>query len=269
MPRLRPPPRRCARVDGSRAHADARTPLVSLRARVRSYGSLPQKDADGKRSETEQAAFSSALATMGSWYAHQDATTFSMTQLPAGWDATPYSERGWCTFERAVSELVKESSNAGWRQLADPAIVRKVSNTTGAYRSAPEPPEAFAARLARKTFTNGKSDCELVATLYADTLAAALGETEKLMYVACAWGDDEVEKLAAVLPFTRRLTELDLGSNPRIGSRGFDALAAAIGGGAAPNLKWVMCDQARSASTAKLRAACAARGIVVQLNDEV
>ena len=232
---------------------------------MRSYGSLPQKDADGKRSETEQAAFSSALATMGSWYAHQDATTFSMTQLPAGWDATPYSERGWCTFERAVSELVKVSDIGGWRKLADPAVVRKVSHTTGAYRSAPEPPEAFAARLARKIFTNGKSDCELVATLYADTLAAALGETEYLTYIACAWGDDEVEKLAAVLPFARRLERLDLRSNPRIGSRGFDALAAAIGGGAAPNLKTVECDQARSASTAKLRAACAARGIVVQL----
>ena len=232
---------------------------------MRSYGSLPQKDADGKRSETEQAAFSSALATMGSWYANMWATTFSMTQLPAGWDATPYSERGWCTFERAVSELVKSSATRGWRKLADPTIVRKVSAVTGRYRSAPEPPEAFAARLARKTFTNGKSDCELVATLYADTLAAALGETEKLMYIACAWGDDEVEKLAAVLSFTRRLEKLNLESNPRIGSRGFDALAAAIGGGAAPNLKTVVCDQARSASTAKLRAACDARGIEVSL----
>ena len=233
---------------------------------MRSYGSLPQKDADGKRSETEQAAFSSALATMGSWYAHKDATTFSMTQLPPGWDATPYSERGWCTFERAVSELVKASDTIGWRQLADPSIVRKVSVTTGAYRSAPEPPEAFAARLARKIFTNGKSDCELVATLYADTLAAALGEAEILTYMGCAWGDDEVEKLAAVLPFARRLTTLNLRSNPRIGSRGFDALAAAIGGDAAPYLREVVCDQARSASTAKLRAACDARGIRVVLD---
>ena len=33
-------------------------------------------------------------------------------------------------------------------------------------------PRAFAARLARTVFTNGKSDCELVASLYADTLCA-------------------------------------------------------------------------------------------------
>ena len=202
---------------------------------------------------------------MGSWYAHKLATTFSMTELPAGWDATPYHERGWCTFERAVSELVKGSVSAGWRKVADPAIVRKVSGGAGTYRSAPEHPQAFAARLALKTFTNGKADCELVAGLYADTLAAALGEVGYLQYVSCAWGDDEVEKVAAVLPFTRDLVELDLCANPRIGSRGFDALAAALANGAAPNLRRVMCDQARSASTAALRAACGARGIVVDV----
>ena len=232
---------------------------------MRSYGSLPQKDADGKRSETEQAAFSSALATMGSWYANKWATTFSMTQLPAGWDATPYSERGWCTFERAVSELVKESETISWRKLADPSIVRKVSNATGAYRSAPEPPEAFAARLARKTFTNGKSDCELVATLYADTLAAALGETPYLLYMNCAWGDDEVEKLAAVLSFTRRVLELDLCGNPRIGRRGYAALAAALRDArAAPRLREIWVDYPKGPSATELRAACEARGIALR-----
>ena len=55
----------------------------------------------------------------------------------------------------------------------------------------------------------------------------------------------------------------------RIGSRGFDALATAIVNGAAPRtLKRVVCDQARSASTATLRAACEARGIVVDVVDE-
>ena len=232
------------------------------------FGSLPQKDADGKRSPAEAEAFSVALQTMGSWYAHQDATTFSMTRLPPGWDATPYGERGWCTFERAVSELVKMSASGSWRQLADPAIVRGASTSTGAYRAAPLHPEMFAARLALSVFTNGKSDCELVAKLYADTLVAALGETENLMYVSCAWGDDEVEKLAAVLRYMRSVEEIDMKANPRIGSRGFDALAAAIANGAGPKLKRVVCDQARSASTAKLRAACEARGIVVDVVDE-
>jgi hypothetical protein len=109
-----------------------------------------------------------ALDAMGSWYAHRYTTTFSMSVLPAGVllaGVTPYGERGWCTFEKAVSQLIKESTSGGWRQLADPAIRRRVSGVAGAYRTAPEPPEVFAARLALKTFTNGKADCELVAGL--------------------------------------------------------------------------------------------------------
>ena len=42
------------------------------------------------------------------------------------------------------------SASGGWRQLADPAIVRGASSSTGAYRSAPEHPLAFAARVALK-----------------------------------------------------------------------------------------------------------------------
>ena len=105
-----------------------------------------------------------------------------MGVLPAGWDGvTPYAERGWCTFEKAVSQLIKGSgSEVGWRKLADPTVRRRVSGYAGAYITAPEPPEAFAARLALKTFTNGKADCELVAALYADTLAAALGAMQYL-----------------------------------------------------------------------------------------
>ena len=192
-----------------------------------------------------------------------------MGVLPAGWDGvTPYGERGWCTFEKAVSQLIKGSVSRGWRKLADTTVRRRVSGYAGAYITAPEPPEAFAARLALKTFTNGKADCELVAALYADTLAAALGAASYLQYTTCRWGDDEVVHVAAVLPFARRLIQLDLAGNPRIGRRGLDALAGAIADRAAPSLKRVVCDQAGSEHAAGLRAACAARGIVVSTVDE-
>ena len=205
---------------------------------------------------------------MGSWYAHKFATTFSMSVLPARWDVTPYNERGWTTFERAVSQLIKASASLGWRPLADPAVVRKVGGVAGSYRAAPEPPKAFAARLARKVFTNGKADCELVAGLYADTLAAAMGGTKYLWYTNCGWGDEEVEQLAAALRWARAAVEVDVTGNPRIGQRGLDALAAAIAGGAAPKLKQVFCDLARSARAASaLRSACEARGIELSIAD--
>ena len=54
---------------------------------------------------------------------------------------------------------------------------------------------------------------------------------------------------------------LDLRGNPGIGVRGWDALAAAISAGAAPNLWWVRVTDRRSDAVAGLRAACEATGI--------
>jgi len=165
------------------------------------------------------------------------------------------------TFERAVSSLVKPSSAFSWRRLADPAVVRKAAMRTGAYRDPPLLPEEFAARLARKRFTNGKSDCELVAGLYADTFAGAFGGATKLEFTMCGWGDDEVVQLAKALPFAEKARGLYLDMNPRIGGRGLDALAAALREGAAPRLEKLYMDQAHTAAAAGLRAACEARGV--------
>ena len=160
-----------------------------------------------------------------------------------------------------MSSLVKPSNDQSWRRLADPAVVRKAALRTGAYRDPPVLPEEFAARLARKRFTNGKSDCELVAGIYADTFAGALGGAAALEFRGCGWGDEEVARLAKALPFAREATWLYLEFNPRIGARGLDALAAALREGAAPKLSYLGMDQAHSAAAAGLRAACEARSI--------
>ena len=125
-------------------------------------------------------------------------------------------------------------------------------------------PRAFAAALARKTFTNGRSDCELVAGLYYDTLAGSLGHVEKLIYISCGWGDEEVARLAEVLEWAREARALDLCGNPRIGRRGYAALAAALRDArAAPKLRWILVDYPEAPSATELRAACEARGITV------
>ena len=87
---------------------------------MRSYGSLHQKDADGQRTAPEAAAFGTALRTMGMWYAHRLTTTYIMSQLPAGWprtaEAAPFfpegwlAGKGWPSFERAVSGMVKSTN---------------------------------------------------------------------------------------------------------------------------------------------------------------
>ena len=124
-------------------------------------------------------------------------------------------------------------------------------------------PRAFAARLGRVIFTNGKSDCELVAGLYADTLAGAFGHAEVLQYGNCEWTDDDFEQLAGVLPLARRLTTLWL-SGEFATARGWDALAAAVRDGAAPEVKEVFIFIAGSVSPG-FKEACEARGIDLRL----
>ena len=200
---------------------------------------------------------------MGSWYAHKLATTFSMSVAPAGSSATPYGERGWTMFERQVSQLVKATARS-WRKLADASVVRTVGPCGGAYIEPPMHPRAFAAALARKTFTNGRSDCELVAGLYYDTLAGSLGHVGALRYMNCGWGDEEVARLAEVLEWAREATKLVLNGNPRIGRRGYAALAAALRDArAAPKLREIKVAYPEAPSATELRAACEARGITL------
>ena len=181
---------------------------------------------------------------------------------PAGWERLPdgsaragYGERGWPTFEASVSALAKEASSRTWTRH-----VWAGEENKSRLRAPPVHPEVFAATLARKTFTNGKSDCELVAKLYADTLDGAFGAAETLKYSFCGWGDEEAVQLAKALPLARRATRLEIWWNKGIGARGYSALADAIRAGAAPRLQTLKFNIEKKASI-PLRKACEARGI--------
>ena len=227
------------------------------------FASLMQKDKRGERTAIERETFSAALDKVGSWYAHRLTTTFSMSTLPEGWDATPYADRGWPTFERAVSGLIKPSDALSWRRVADPAVVRNADNNPGAYREPPLHPREFAAQLARRVFSEGESDCMLVASLYAETLIGALGGMKHLEFQFCGWGNEELEKLAEVLIFAETAVTLNLLSNPKIGARGLGALAAILAAGAASNLRKLIYEYAHESKGNLLRAACEGRGIQI------
>lgn len=244
------------------------------------YCSLLQKDERGNRTKAEQAAFKAALGGMGAWYGHKMTTTAVMSRMPEGWPtAAPYHARGWTAFEHSVSNMTKPHRPQTFRRIADLGIPRGnffiADCNAGSWSSnkadAPLHPKAFAALLARRTFTNG-ADCEVVADLYADTLAGAIGGARELSFQACDWGDKEMEKFAAVLPLARSATALDLSSNLRVGERGAVALAAALEAGAAERLRTlnVTCTSSRWSEAAKerLRAACGARGIIATVGDE-
>ena len=65
----------------------------------------------GHRTPPQQEAFARALGRMDEWYGHAATVTLLMTKAPAAWGklapGRSYGERGWCTFERAVSSLAK------------------------------------------------------------------------------------------------------------------------------------------------------------------
>ena len=160
---------------------------------------------------------------MGVWYAHRLLTTFIMSELPEGWPKTEAARpffpegwlrgKGWPSFERAVSGMVKKATSSSWRRIVDPAVPRGFGILGGSgHRDAPLHPREFAAELALKVFSNG-ADCEIVAGLYADTVAGAIGNATELEFAGCEWGDEDAERLAAVLPQCTSLAHLDLGDN--------------------------------------------------------
>ena len=234
------------------------------------YCSLHQKDADGQRTQPEQAAFGTALQTMGMWYAHRLTTTVILSELPPGWprsaeDAPFFPEEGWLrgkgwpSFERAVSGMIKRETGDSFRRIVDPAVPRGFGS---GYRAPPMHPREFAAELSRKVFSNG-DDCEVVARLYADVFNAALGEAWALACSQLEWKDADAEAFAKVLPLLRRVETLDLSFN-RIGTRGFEALAAAIREGAAPALKEFSFGGFNDGDSTALKEACMARGISIE-----
>ena len=194
--------------------------------------------------------------------AHRLTTTYVMSELPAGWPRTPETaplfpegwlkSKGWPTFERAVSGMIKRGSDTSWRRIVDPAVPRGSE-----YQAPPMHPREFASELARKVFSDA-ADCNVVARLYANSFMGALGEARELKFSNLEWEDADVEAFAAVLPLLRRVEKLDLYASS-IGERGFAALAVAIRKGAAPALKRF--NFTGSDASTSLRDACQARGI--------
>lgn len=188
---------------------------------------------------------------MGVWYAHRLNTSFIMSELPAGWPKKPedapffpdgwLNDKGWPTFERHATGLCKDATLTSWRRIVDTATPKGQSAASIEMREVPAHPRVFAARLAQTMFTNGKSECEVVAQIYADTVVGTIGQTKYLQFTSCGWSDKEIEELAMILPMAQRSKSLDLSGN-YFGSRGFDALTEVIRNHGMPSLARITVD---------------------------
>ena len=200
--------------------------------------SLCQKDEAGNRTPTEQASFTAALSCMQIWYAHQSTTVFLMTKLPKGALVHAYDSRGWPTFERLVSMLVKPARLEMW-----PRIVDAGSGVGDCTRLPPVTVDAFETLLRTKHFTNG-ADRGMVVDLYRQTAYSVLAGAWQLDYIGLGWGDDEVIGLCHWLPRCQRLKKIFLRNNPLIGDRGIQEIVDVVKGGSLRQLEQLIlaCD---------------------------
>ena len=50
-------------------------------------------------------------------YSHKKTLVYMLTQRPPGWTCRKYLERGWPTFERRVTMLLKMQSSRAWANV--------------------------------------------------------------------------------------------------------------------------------------------------------
>ena len=211
------------------------------------------------RSEKEEELFRQALSGLSTLYAHQYTIVLRATRHPSGYPSTyslpeganvaSYADRGWCATESAFACLTKSVflcwdlgllSGTHLEQEYPYEAMRDECTLNGT-RPAPLTPDAFAASMAGKGFTNGKDDRPLVIRLYADHFHHHFAKVTELMYSTLGWGDYHAEALAHILESNAlsRLECLRLASN-NIGDKGAIAIARALSAACPPKLQRIM-----------------------------
>jgi hypothetical protein len=235
--------------------------------------SLHQRDSSGERTPAERAAFSQALGRMNLWYAHMRTLVYLLTATPTEWPAgtLPYGARGWPSFERMITMLLKHQSSKCWATICDVgAFAPGGLGRTRVYP--PKPPEEFEQMLRTLNFTNG-ADRRVVLALYTATLNTALGQARSLRYTGLRWGEPEMHDLVKVLPLCRNLQYLNLkGSHNDYSAASASLLADVLSRpGVMPKLKMIGAgcrdkangeeDQGPLLEDGRLQAVCFRRGV--------
>lgn len=114
----------------------------------------------------------------------------------------------------------------------------------------------FAATLATKHFTNGKSDCDTVTELYRQTVEALIVGATGFELRGLDWKDDDMRAMCNWLPTCTELTTLDIAMNPGFSDDGWAMLAKLLDEGAMPKLRSLptICLHSRSPATNEGRA---------------
>ena len=201
------------------------------------FASLHQKDPEtGGRTGEEKTAFDSALGTMGTWYAHDKATTVALDVFPAGWDSTtPY--KGPRMDDRRVGrERARPRVELVW---VGEIRARERGQGAGLWQRAPASPssggvcgEAGAQGLHQRQERprDGRRDLPR-------TLDGAFGGAEVLEFAGLRLGRRGGEGVGKSAAAREERDESLSHQQPKIRADGWRALAEAIAAGGAPRLE--------------------------------
>lgn len=170
----------------------------------------PQEGAE--RTPEELETFKAGLGTVNIVYGNQMTETWILNWVPLGM-GFQYDERGWPTFEKLVSSLIKDpvklvvltehtTQCQKWQDILRQPVMR----------SAPITPQKFEEIIASKHITSGK-DRDFLKEKYADTFAEVISSAETLWFVSLGWDDDAAQDLTNIFPFCSKLEEIILGYN--------------------------------------------------------
>lgn len=201
---------------------------------------LYQDKPKGSRTEEQTQAFKRALNSVNLWYAHACTQVWMLTDTPDCVERT-YAMRGWCRFERGVSELISSSQTvldlglfsgrtedyhaAHWHT---PVLVDNgmksimwappeeehggLAEKCSASRLLPQTPDEMSALLDTLTFTNGKSDTQIVQSLYRQTYVEVMSNARALRWSDQQW-HVELRALFPALEGCGALRILDISGN--------------------------------------------------------
>ena len=194
------------------------------------FMALPQRTTSTfeDRTEVQLARFRRALRGINVLYGNQRTTVLLVTTpIPEGSrNMQPYSGRGWCVTERAISGIIKDDTALINLSLLSGSeqTVEEITAAGKAHREPPMSPDAFHAQLLSGS-VNGSikftksGDVSLVASIYQRAFEQELGTAAALFYSELGWSDSDVHTLAVSLKeaFTKGLLKnmqkLDLESN--------------------------------------------------------
>mmetsp|Transcript_48391 Transcript_48391/g.80282 ORF Transcript_48391/g.80282 Transcript_48391/m.80282 type:complete len:1153 (+) Transcript_48391:74-3532(+) len=188
------------------------------------FCSLYQNTETSQRTPQQESLFREGLRMMNVLYGHQATVVWALSRTPQNAGIAPYDNSGWCTFERQVSSVLKDSAmliDFGlvpsekldsdqafdyWSEISKPPL-------STSQRSPPLSTGGFDMLLSTKAFTNGNEDHEMVVRLYALFLKQGLYKAEQLAFRNFGWDDDDLEVFCEVLAECSSLRSLLLGQN--------------------------------------------------------